>query len=70
MHRLETMVDTIVCWYVPGNHQKPTLLNGGARSGFRPSVACVCKDPCNPQVGRSFNHDLVGVGFGEQKIKF
>ena len=26
LHHLETMVETIVCWYLQGNHQKPGLL--------------------------------------------
>ena len=31
MHHCETMVETMVCWYLRGSHQRPGFLNGGAK---------------------------------------
>ena len=39
-HHFEANAETMVCWYLPENRIIPGFLNGGARSGFRPSTVC------------------------------
>ena len=34
----ETMVETMVCWYLQGNHQKPSERSGGAKWISQPSA--------------------------------
>ena len=43
LHQVETMVETIVCWYL-GNHQKPGLLRCLRGVRFQPSTV----SPTNP----------------------
>ena len=43
-HHLETMFETIVCWYLQGNHQKPGLLRRCEMDFVHPQCqfGCLC----------------------------
>ena len=59
LHLLETVFETIVCWHLHGNHQKPGLLNGGALAGIGN----------HPQEGFEASKWVVSVWFRPKALK-